>query len=148
MQLMLFAWHKLRSKNFFSHLTLWSSWWNIRRSYLRQGWITATYRMLEYAITYPCMRYLLLAPKSSFIGHNIGDEHEYADNKTLSGHQQRCYWLPGIFRVQDNNWYCHTLYYNIAISRSNVNKKFFFRTLSEFHVQTKSNHFRRLVWCF
>ena len=41
-----------------------------RSRYLRQGYVIASHRILWDAITYPCLRYLLLAPKSSYSMNN------------------------------------------------------------------------------
>ena len=38
-----------------------------RTRYLRQGEVIAPHRILWFGITYPCLRYLLLAPKSSYM---------------------------------------------------------------------------------
>ena len=41
-----------------------------RSRYLRKGWIVVSHSKLWNAITYPCPRYQLLAPKSSFVPNN------------------------------------------------------------------------------
>ena len=52
------------------HVNIMNSTWYVdfgaRSRYLRQGWIITSHRILWYAITSPCLRYLLLAPKSSY----------------------------------------------------------------------------------
>ena len=42
-----------------------------RSRYLRQRWVIASHSILWDAIIYPCLRYLLLAPKSSYYSYCI-----------------------------------------------------------------------------
>ena len=42
--------------------------------YLRQGWVITSYSKLRDVITYPCLRYLLLATKSSIIDASSGSK--------------------------------------------------------------------------
>ena len=53
---------KLRSHRYVHY------WYMSARSrYLRKVWVIASHRILWDAITYPCLRYLLLVPKSSYL---------------------------------------------------------------------------------
>ena len=50
-----------------SFLIIWSVDFVARSMYLRHGWLTASHSILWDAITYPCLRYLLLATTFSSI---------------------------------------------------------------------------------
>ena len=41
--------------------------YGLRSRYLRQGWVIAFHSILWDAIIYPCLKYLLLAPKSAWL---------------------------------------------------------------------------------
>ena len=67
-------WFETRSTPFLRHCNGFlfiCHWWyeefGVRSRYLRQGLVITSHNLLWYAITYPCLRFLLMMPKSSYI---------------------------------------------------------------------------------
>ena len=100
-----------------------------RSRYIRQGEVIASHRILWDAINNPCLRYLLLEPKSPYMSPGW-------ENVTAGYIYTKMIWTLKFQQFSEEKWMEHTMKYNVATDLC-ANSKMTFNHFALFHNRTK-----------